>query len=61
MLDMHVKRLCGNVFIALAFTDTKYLSPVATWLMWPIARVAGRVYPSSAANQQSKTAIYNHN
>ena len=52
MLDIRVKRLCGNVFIALAFINTNYPSPVATWLLWPTARVAGKVYPSSVANRQ---------
>ena len=51
--------LYGKIFIVIALSNTNYVSPAATRLMWPMVRVGWRIFPSSA-NRQSKTAIFNH-
>ena len=51
--------LYGHIFIAIAFSITNYLSPVATRLTQPMVRVGWRIFHSSA-NRSSNTAIFNH-
>ena len=50
--------LYGHIFIAIACSNTNYVSPAATRLMWPMIRVGWRIFPSSAY-RKSKTAIFN--
>ena len=38
----------GHIFIAIAFSNTNYLSPAATRLMWPMVRIGWSIFLSSA-------------
>ena len=40
--------LYGRIFIAIAFSNTNYLSSAATRLAWPIVKVGWSIFPSSA-------------